>query len=50
MTTSIREPASQVSKAMTTHKMKRQGKIKTEQQLLPKEAFSPQITKFRRER
>ena len=38
MTTSIREPASQMT--MST----------TKQQLLAKEVFSPQITKFRRER
>ena len=41
MTTSIREPASQIMK---------QGKINTKQQLLAKEVFSPQIKKFRRER
>ena len=41
----IREPASQ----MTISKSK-QDTIKTKQQLLAKEVFSPQITKFRRER
>ena len=50
MTTSIREPASQMSKAMTTSLIKQQGTIKTKQQLLAKEVFSPQISKFRRER
>ena len=41
----IREPALQ----MTTSTSK-QDTIKTKQQLLAKEVFSPQITKFRRER
>ena len=45
MTTSIREPASQMT--ISTSK---QDTIKTKQQLLAKEEFSPQITKFRRER
>ena len=49
MTSSIREPASQMSKAMTTSIMKQQGTIKTKQQVLAKEVLSPQITKFRRE-
>ena len=49
MTTSIGETASQISKAMTTSIMKQHGTIKTKQQLLAKELFSPQITKFRRE-
>ena len=39
-TTSIRTPS----------KMSKQDTIKTKQQLLAKEVFSPQITKFRRER
>ena len=39
-----------MSKAVTTSIMKRQGTIKTKQRLLAKEVFSPQITKFRRER
>ena len=43
MTTSMNKPT-------TTPKMRKQGTIKTKQQLLPKEAFSLQITKFRRER
>ena len=57
ITTSIREPALQMSKTikesasqMTTSIMKQQDIIKTKQQLLAKEVFSPQITKFRRER
>ena len=57
MTTSIRETASQMSKAirepasqMTTSIRKQQGTIKTKQQLLAKEVFSPQITAFRRKR
>ena len=41
----IREPASQMT--ISTSK---QDTIKTKQQLLIKEVFSPQITKFRRER
>ena len=43
MTTSTR-------KAMHTSIMKQQGTNKTKKQLLAKEEFSPQITKFRRER
>ena len=39
-----------MSKAMTTSIMKQQGTIKTKQQLLANEVFSPQITKFRIER
>ena len=35
---------------MTTSMMKQQGTIKTKQQLLAKEVFGPQISKFRRER
>ena len=50
MTTSIRFPASHMSKSMTTSIMKQQGTIKTKQQLLAKEVISPQIKKFRRER
>ena len=57
MTTSIRETALQMSKAisepavqMTTSILKQPGTIKTKQQLLTKEVFSPQITKFGRER
>ena len=50
MTTSIKETASQISKARTTSIMIQQGTIKTKEQLLAKEVFSPQITKFRRER
>ena len=42
-------PAS-MNKPTTKPKMTKQGTIKTKQQLLPKEVFSPQITKFRRER
>ena len=34
---------------MTTSIMKQQDTIKTKQQLLAKEIFSPQITKFRRQ-
>ena len=54
-TMSIRETASQMSKPTTTSirtpsKMSKQDTIKTKQQLLAKEVFSPQITKFRRER
>ena len=45
MTTSIREPASQMT--ISTSK---QDTIKTKQQLLAKEVFSPQVTKTRRER
>ena len=45
MTTSIRELASQMT--ISTSK---QDTIKTKQQLLAKEEFSHQITKFRRER
>ena len=45
MTTSIREPTSQMN--LSTSK---QDTIKTKQQLLAKKVFSPQITKFRRER
>ena len=41
----IREHASQMT--ITTSE---QDTIKTKQQLLAKEVFSPQITKFRRER
>ena len=41
----IREPASQMT--ISTSK---QDTIKTKQQILAKEVFSPQITKFRRER
>ena len=48
-TTSIRETASQMSKPITTSIMKQQSTIKTKQQQLAKEVFSPQITKFRRE-
>ena len=53
MTTSIREPAWRTKggapsqMAISTSK---QDTIKTKQQLLAKEVFSPQITKFRRER
>ena len=39
-----------MSKPTTTSMMRQQGTIKTKQQLLAKEVFSPQITKFRRER
>ena len=56
----IREPASQMSKAMTTSirepasqmtiSTSKQDTIKTKQPLLVKEVFSPQITKFRRQR
>ena len=45
MTTSIREPASQMT--ISTSK---QDTIKTKQQLVAEEVFSPQITKFRRKR
>ena len=45
MTTSIREPASQL-----TIYISKQDKIKTKQPLLAKEVFSPQITKFKRRR
>ena len=38
------------SKAMTTSIMKQKRTIKTKQQFIDKEVFSPQITKFRRER
>ena len=57
MTTSIRGPASQMGKPTTTpirapalQIMKKQDTIKIKQQLLTEEVFSPQITKFRRER
>ena len=50
MNTSTNKTALQMSKAMTTSIMKQQGTIKTKQQLLAKEVFSPQITKFRIER
>ena len=56
----IREPASQMSKAMTTSIKEsasqmtistcEQDTVKFKQPLLAKEVFSPQITKFRRER
>ena len=39
-----------LSKAMTTPIMKQQGRIKAKQQLIAEKVFSPQITKFRRER
>ena len=45
MNKAIREPASQIN--ISTSK---QDTIKTKQQLLAKEVFSPQKTKFRRER
>ena len=44
MNKAIREPASQMT--ISTSK---QDTIKTKQQLLAEEVFSPQITKFRRE-
>ena len=50
VTTSIREPAAPISKAMTKSIMKQQGTIKTKQQLLAKEVFCPHITKFRGEK
>ena len=43
-------PAKQIGETMTTSMMKQQGTIKTKQQLLAKEVFSPQIPKFRRRR
>ena len=39
-----------MSKALTTSIMTQQSAIKTKQQILAKELFSPQITEFRRER
>ena len=39
-----------MSKTMITSMIKQRSTIKTKQQLLAKEVFSPQITKFRRER
>ena len=45
-TMSIRETAEPI----TTSIMKQQDTFKTKQQLLAEEVFSPQITKFRRER
>ena len=48
-TMSIRETASKMSKPITTSIMKQRSTIKTKQ-LLATEVFSPQITKFRRER
>ena len=45
MTTSIREPASQMTISTSKHDTN-----KTKQQLLAKEVFSPQTTKFSRER
>ena len=39
-----------MSEAMTASIMKQQGTINTKQELLAKEVFSPQLTKFRRER
>ena len=37
-------------KAMNTSLMKQQGTTKTKQQLLAKEVFRPELSKFRRER
>ena len=53
MTTSIREPAWGTkggAPSQMTISTSKQDTIKTKQQLLAKELFSPQITKFRRER
>ena len=49
-TMSIREPASQMSKPIAISIMKKQSTIKTKQQLLAKEVFTPRITKFRTEK
>ena len=49
MTSSVRETASQMSKAITTSIMKQQDTTKSKQQLLAKEVLCPQFTKFRRE-
>ena len=46
MTASHGETASQMSKPINTSIMKQRSTIKTKQQLLAKEVFSPQITKF----
>ena len=53
MTTFIREPAWGTkggAPSQMTISTSKQDTIKTKQQLLDKEVFSPQITKFRRER
>ena len=51
MTTSTSKPKTMsMSKPKTTSIMKQEITIKTKPQLLAKELFSPQITKFRRER
>ena len=53
MTTSIREPAWGTkggARSQTTISTSKQDTIKTKQQLLAKEVFGPQITKFRRQR
>ena len=51
MTTSMSKPTTMsMSKPITTSIMNQQDTIKTKQQLLAKEVYSPQITKFRRER
>ena len=53
LTTSlIREPALQIGETMTTSikNVEKQQQQKQQQQQLPKEVFSPQITKFKRER
>ena len=53
MTTSIREPAWGTkggARSQMTLSTSKQDTIKTKQQLLAKEVFSPQITKFRRQR
>ena len=42
--------AKQTGETMTTSIMKQQGTTKSKQKLVAKEVFSPQITKFRRER
>ena len=51
MTTSMSKPkTTSMNKPKTTSIMKQESTIKTKQQLLAKELFRPQITKFRRER
>ena len=48
--TSMSKPTTtSISQAMTKSIMKQQYTIKTKQQLLAKEVFSPQVPKFRRE-
>ena len=51
MTTSMSKPtAMSMSKPITTSILKQHSTYKTKQQVLAKEVFSPQITKFRGEK